>query len=433
MSYVFVLSSDGQPLDPCHPAKARKLLTRGRAAVWRRYPFTIRLRDRTAEGSVTHPHRVKLDPGSKTTGIAVVSEATGQVVWAGELTHRGQAIRAALQTRRAVRQSRRQRKTRYRPARFTNRRRREGWLAPSLQHRVETPLTWVGRLRRFCPVTALSMELVRFDTQLMEQPDLSGVAYQQGTLQGFEVREFLLEKWGRKCAYCGASGLPLQVEHIVPRARHGSDRVSNLTLACERCNQAKGTRTAEEFGHPHIQAQAQQSLRDVAVVNSTRWALYRRLLATGLSVETGTGGRTKFNRSRLGLEKAHWRDATCVGASTPDTLDVRGVRPLLIRATGHGSRQACRMDRYGFPRTSAKGPRTVHGFRTGDLVRASVTTGTKVGTYTGRVAVRASGSFNITTAGGTVQGLHHRFFRLLQRGDGYSYATQPTPARAEAR
>jgi 5-methylcytosine-specific restriction endonuclease McrA len=427
---VFVLSSDLKPLDPCRPARARKLLTSGRAAVWRRYPFTIRLKERTAAESVTHPHRIKLDPGSKTTGIALVAEETDRVVWAGELTHRGQQIRDALQRRRVVRRGRRQRHTRYRPARFLNRRRKQGWLAPSLVHRVETTLTWVGRLRRFCPIAAISTELVRFDTQFLQNAEISGVEYQQGELAGYEVREYLLEKWGRRCAYCGASGLPLQVEHIVPRACGGSERVSNLTLACEACNREKGTRTAQEFGHPDVQAQARQPLHDTAAVNTTRRALYQRLLASGLPVEVGTGGRTKYNRTRLNFSKAHWLDAACVGASTPERLDARGIRPLLIRATGRGSRQMCRMDKYGIPRTGPKTARTVHGFRTGDLVRAVVTSGKKAGTYTGRIAVRASGSFNITAAGGTVQGLHHRFCRLLHRADGYFYTPAPACAKA---
>ncbi len=421
MSFVFVLSSDGQPLDPCHPARARQLLDHGKAAVWRRYPFTIRLKERRAAASVTHPHRVKLDPGSKTTGIAVVAETTGRVVWAGELTHRGQAIRDALLSRRAIRRSRRQRKTRYRQPRFLNRRRPEGWLAPSLAHRVDTTRTWVNRLRRFVPVTAISMELVRFDTQLLEHAEISGVEYQQGTLAGYEVRQYLLEKWGRRCAYCGTTGVPLQVEHITPRARGGSDRISNLALACEPCNTRKGTQTAEAFGHPEIQAQARRPLKDAAAVNQTRWALYGRLIATGLPVEVGTGGRTTFNRTRLGLPKAHWHDAACVGASTPEVLDTRGVRPLFIRAMGHGTRQMCRMNAFGFPRTGPKGARVVKGFKTGDMVRATVTTGTKQGMYVGRVAVRTSRSFNITTAAGTIQGLHHRFFRAVQRADGYSY------------
>ena len=418
---VFVLATDRTPLDPTTLHRAKRLLKRGRASVFRTYPFTIILHDRTAAESVTHPHRMKLDPGSKTTGIAVVAEETGRVVWAGELTHRGQQIRDRLRSRRTVRRSRRQRKTRYRKARFLNRRRPEGWLAPSLAHRVETTLTWVNRLRRCVPITAISTELVRFDTQLLENAEVSGVAYQQGTLAGYEVRQYLLEKWERRCAYCGATGVGLQIEHIVPRARGGSDRVSNLTLACEPCNTRKGTQTAEEFGHPDIQAQARRPLKDAAAVNTTRWALYERLVATGLPVELGSGGRTKYNRTRLGLDKAHWHDAACVGASTPDGLDVRDVQALLIRAMGHGSRQACRMDRYGFPRTGPKAARTVHGFRTGDLVRATVTTGKKAGTYRGRVAVRASGSFNVTTVGGTVQGLHYRFFTRLHQADGFTY------------
>src|SRR5260370_22580611 len=97
------------------------------------------------------------------------------------------------------------------------------------------------------PDGAMSMELVKFDMQLMEHPEISGVEYQQGTLQGFEVREYLLQKWGRKCTYCGTENVPLQIEHIYPRAKGGSNRVSNLCLACEPCNTAKGTQAIREF------------------------------------------------------------------------------------------------------------------------------------------------------------------------------------------
>ena len=140
-------------------------------------------------------------------------------------------------------------------------------------------------------------------------------------------------------------------------------------------------------------------------MNATRWALYERLKATGLPVETGTGGRTKWNRTLRNLPKTHWLDAACVGASTPLGLPVAGVRPLAIRATGWGRRQMCLMDKPGFPRTRAKGPSRVRGFQTGDLVRAVVRTGTKKGTYVGRVAVRSTGSFNVTTKAGTIQGI----------------------------
>jgi len=100
-------------------------------------------------------------------------------------------------------------------------------------------------------------------------------------------------------------------------------------------------KTAEEFGHPKVQADAKKPLKDAAAVNVTRWALYRRIKETGLPVEVGTGGRTKYNRSVRGLPKTHWLDAACVGASTPSTLNVAGIRPLVITAMGRGNRQIC--------------------------------------------------------------------------------------------
>jgi 5-methylcytosine-specific restriction endonuclease McrA len=421
MSCVFVLDTEHRPLNPINPGAARRLLTLGRAAVWQRYPFTIILK-RSLPAATPQPLRMKMDPGSKVTGLAVVNDATGQVVWAGELAHRGQQVRDALLTRRAVRRARRQHHTRYRPARFANRRRPQGWLPPSLASRLSNVLTWVTRLRRIARIAAVSQELVRFDPQLLEQPDLRGVEYQQGELAGYEVREYLLQKWGRVCAYCGMTDIPLQVEHIVPRVHGGTNRISNLTIACAPCNTAKGTQTAAEFGHPEVQAQAKHPLKYAASVNTTRWALYQRLRATGLSVEVETGGRTKWNRTARGLPKAHWLDAACVGVSTPSVLQLAEVVPLAITATGRESRQMCRMDRCGFPRTTAKGARWVLGFQTGDLVRAVVTDGVKRGTYIGRVAVRATGSFNITTAQGSIQGIAARYCRPIHHADGYRYS-----------
>ena len=412
---VFVLDTHRQPLDPCHEARARELLNKGKAAVFRRYPFTIILKQRMLALSVVHDHRLKLDPGSKTTGIAIVQEGTDRVVWAGELTHRGQAIRDALLARRAIRRGRRQRHTRYRKPRFLNRRRREGWLAPSLAHRVQTTLTWVARLRKACPIAAVSMELVRFDTQLMQNAEISGVEYQ--------VREYLLHKWGRTCAYCNKKDVPLQIEHLVPRARGGSDRISNLTLSCGPCNQKKGNQTAAEYGFAHLMDAAKAPLKDAAGVNTTRWALWRALQATSLPLETGTGGRTKWNRTRLGIEKSHWADAACVGVSTPDRFQARPTNVLLIASKGHGTRQMCRTDKYGFPTRHVPREKRWFGFKTGDLVKAVVPQGKYAGTHVGRVAIRTSGSFNITTAHG-MQRSGYRHCRLVQHADGYAYATR---------
>jgi len=438
---VFVLDKKKRPLMPCSEKRARLLLKRERAVVVRLAPFTIRLKDRV--GGATQSMRIKLDPGSKTTGIAVVREdeqvdpETGEVLrtvtvlWLAELTHRGHQISEALTARSAMRRRRRTANLRHRAPRFDNRTKPQGWLAPSLRHRVETTAAWVERLRRLAPITAISQELVRFDMQAMQNPEISGVEYQQGELAGYEVREYLLEKWGRTCAYCGAKDVSLQIEHIDPRSKGGSNRVSNLTLACEPCNQRKGNRPVSEFlaGKPEvlkrIQATAKAPLRDAAAVNTTRWALFNALKATGLPVEAGSGGRTKFNRNRLGLPKTHALDAACVGQI--DALSGWPCSTLAIKATGRGSYQRTRLDRFGFPRGYLTRDKRVHGFQTGDRVIAHVPNGKKAGTHVGRVAVRATGSFNIQTVAGCVQGISHRHCQVLQRADGYGYSFNPTP------
>jgi hypothetical protein len=229
----------------------------------------------------------------------------------------------------------------------------------------------------------------------MQDAEVSGVEYQQGELAGYEVREYLLEKWHRRCAYCGKTDVPLEIEHIIPKSRGGSNRISKLTLACHRCNERKGNQTAAEFGHPEVQQQAKQPLKDAAAVNSTRWALYHRLEAIGLPVEVGTGGRTKWNRTRRDLPKTHWLDVACVGASTPETLLVHGVTPLEIKATGHGHRRMCKTDAHGFPIPTAHraSKKAYFGFQTGVIARAIKRTGQHVGAWTGRLVVNARGQF----------------------------------------
>jgi 5-methylcytosine-specific restriction endonuclease McrA len=415
---VAVVDTNRRPLAPTTSVRANRLLKQGKAAVIRWAPFTIILK-RTEEDVQAPNLQIKLDPGSKVTGLAIINQQSGEVIFAAELEHRGQAIKKKLDTRRAIRRGRRSRKTRYRKPRFLNRTRPKGWLPPSLESRIGNVETWVKRLTRYYPISGISMELVKFDTQLLENPEISGVDYQQGELAGYEVREYLLEKFRRRCAYCGKTDIPLQIEHIVPKSRGGTDRVFNLTIACQPCNQDKGNRTAEEFGYPEVQAQARRPLKDAAAINASRWALLAQLKEFGLPVETGSGGLTKYNRTKQDLPKAHWIDAACIGKSTPERININGVISLEIKATGHNSRQMCRMDKYGFPRTSAKGPRTVNGFRTGDLIKATVTVGKKIGIYLGRISVRSSGSFNVTTAAGTIQGISHRYCRVLHRADGY--------------
>ena len=420
---VFVLYDNKSPAMPCFRGRAWHLLKAGRAAVYRLVPFTIILKDRTSGDA--QPVELRLDPGSKTSGIAVVANDT--VVFAANLQHRGQAVKKALEQRRALRRGRRARKTRYRAPRFDNRTRPENWLPPSLLSRVDNVVSWARRLAHLAPLTSIAVETVRFDTQQMQNPEISGVAYQQGTLAGYEMREYLLEKWNRTCAYCGAKNVPLQIEHIQARANGGSDRVANLTLACEPCNVRKGTHDVAVFlaRKPNVLkkllAQAKAPLKDAAAVNSTRKEIGRRLVALGLPTSFWSGGRTKMNRVAQGYHKDHWIDAACVGENGAHVRIATTIAPLGIKALGRGSRLLCRPDRYGFPRLAAKSVKRIAGFQTGDLVRLAQPSGKYAGTHIGTVAVRARGDFDLRTAGAIITSAG-RNFTLLQRTNGYAYA-----------
>ena len=431
VSRVFVLDRRGAPLMPCRPARARKLLDKGRAVVVRLHPFTIRLRDRV--GGETREVGLKVDPGAKATGLALVRE-DGEILFLAEIEHRGARIRKAMQQRSNYRRRRRSAANlRCRKKRFLNRRSGRK-LPPSLQSRVDNVAAWTERLRRRAPVTSIACETVRFDTQALENPEIAGAECQQGTLAGYEVRECLLEKWERKCVCCDASGTPLQIDHVHPKARGGSNRISNLALACGPCNQAKGAQPVEAFlaRRPErlrkVLAQAKAPLSAAAAVNATRRVLFEALKRTGLPVTGASGGRTKFNRTRLGIPKSHALDAACVG----ETPALKGWRQgvLAIRAMGRGSHARTRVNRSGFPVGHLMAEKSVKGFRTGDIVRATVPSGKRRGVHVGRVAVRRTGSFNVQTATGTVQGISHRHCRFVQRADGYGYVLE-TPRKEE--
>ena len=228
----------------------------------------------------------------------------------------------------------------------------------------------------------------------------------------------------RKLLTTGKAAVFRRYPFTIPKAKGGSNSISNLCLACEKCNTKKGTKNIEQFlaKKPdilkHILSQAKRPLKDAAAVNSTRWTLFNRLKETGLPVSTGSGGLTKFNRTRLNLPKTHWIDVACVGQV--ESLEVVTNKPLLIKTTGHGTRQMCRTDKFGFPSRYVPRFKFVKGFQTGDIVKAVVTSGKRIGTYVGRVAVRSSGSFNIS-ASELVSGISYKYCSTIHRKDGYSY------------
>lgn len=172
----------------------------------------------------------------------------------------------------------------------------------------------------------------------------------------------------------------------------------------------------------NVLAQAKRPLKDAAAVNATRNKLFVELLNTGLPVETGTGAQTKFNRTRLGYPKGHWIDAACVGESGATVTLNHELKPLLIKATGRGTRQTVRSDKYGFHRGGAGRVKRVHGFSTGDLVKLVQPKGKYAGVHVGRLAgIRATGMFDIAAKAGKITA-SFKNFSIIQRGDGYAYA-----------
>ena len=270
---VFVLDQRKKPLMPCTPK---------RAVVHRVSPFVIRLKDRLVEESRLQPVILKIDPGSKTTGMALARSEPreeGEVhhaVHLSEVRHQGEAVHERMQDRARSRRSRRSVNLRYRQPRFDNRTREAGWLPPSLRSRISNVLSWARRYGGFAPLERIDVERVKFDMQLLQNPEIAGVEYQGGERFGWEVRAYLVEKFQYRCAYCGKGGTPFELDHMLPKSRGGSERISNLALACHDCNHAKGKQTAAEFGHPEVEAQAKAPLKDAAAVNATRSALVNK-------------------------------------------------------------------------------------------------------------------------------------------------------------
>ena len=418
---VFVLNKSKKPLDMISHAKARMLLKNRLAVVHKIYPFTIRLRDNSCVSN-DRAYTVKLDPGSKHTGIAIIDN-NDAVVMLAEIEHRGHIVKKKMDSRRMIRRNRRNRKTRYRPARFLNRTKPEGWLAPSVKSRADNVINFIRKYKKLINIDKVMIENVSFDVAQMSSDDyLVGKDYQQGPLYETNLKEFIFRKTNGRCSYCGAKAE--EIDHIVPRANGGTDSTFNLTPACRSCNEKKSNLSLKEFGkimnkdYSHLEPK--KLPKDAAIVQSARNYMVKEITKLVSDTTTHPSWLTKYNRDELGLPKEHYYDALSVG--NVNNYKFLTNKILTLSAEGRGSRQMCRMDKYGFPRTSAKAFKSVKGFQTGDMVKAIITKGLKQGEYLGKVAVRSSGYFNIQTKTKTIQGIWHKHFHIVQRSDGYLYS-----------
>ena len=357
---VPVLDADGSPLMPTRPSRARRLMRQDHAEKrWVKGTFCVRMLDVRAddEGVEVDGVELNIDPGAKATGLVVVSETPeGRKTHALiELRHRGARIRNRMDKRRAMRRGRRSR-LRNRQPRFDNRTRPDGWLAPSMITRLANTETWIRRLCSLFPVTFVRVETARFDTQLMADQEISGRQYQQGELAGWQLRSYVFHRDGARCVYCGdAKAERYELDHILPKSRGGTDRVSNLVVSCQQCNIAKGNSSIEEFlaDRPVRLATVKRiqraSLAGASQMNIIVPELLRRLEAMNISSAEHDAYTTSWTRRRLGVQKTHVNDAMCIGA--PDALTYLPDRKLVVRSVGHGDRRMLRpADRHGNPR-----------------------------------------------------------------------------------
>ncbi len=237
---VFVLDQKKQPLMPCTPKRARLLLKKGRAVVHRVRPFVIRLTDRCRQDADLQPLTLKIDPGSKTSGMALArveeteAGAIHHALFLAEVSHRGEQVHKNKVRQRNARRRRRCANLRHRAPRFANRGISSGWLAPSLLSRVGNVVTWSARLSKWAPLSRLEVERVRFDSQFLQNPEIAGTQYQQGTLAGWEARAYLLVKYEYRCAYCitPVTGHHLSGEQSL--TSYGNGGMLNVSLAPER-------------------------------------------------------------------------------------------------------------------------------------------------------------------------------------------------------
>jgi 5-methylcytosine-specific restriction endonuclease McrA len=398
---VYVLASDGRPLMPTERhGKVKRMLKQGRAKVVKRMPFTIQLLYDSPH--YTQPVTLGVDAGSKTVGLSATTKE--KELYSAECQLRNDLVEK-LATRRALRSARRSRKTRYRKARFCNRKRSEGWLAPSIRQKINTHMQLVEQAHKILPISKVVVETAAFDIQKIRNPELTGDEYQKGEQLGFwNVREYVLFRDGHKCQHCHGKSKDsiLNVHHIESR-KTGGDAPNNLITLCETCH------GKHHKGEITIKVKRGESFKDAAFMGIMRWTLYGRLKLEYENVTLTYGYITKNTRIMHGLEKTHCVDARCI--SGHPLADPTGYC-YTQKAVRRHNRQLHKFTIFkGGYRRANQSPKYVRGFQLFDKV--CMLDG-KVGFVFGR---RATGSFDVRRLNGDKlsAGISCKKLKLLER------------------
>ena len=401
---VFVLNMRGQPLMPCSPPKARKLLWAGKAVPVRRTPFVIQLTVPT--GETKQPITLGVDAGYKHVGLSATTAK--EELLASEVELR-QDVTGLLSNRLALRRARRNRKTRCRAPHFDNRVRskHKGWLAPSVENRIQAHISRIEAVCRVLPITKIVIETASFDIQKIKNPEVEGTDYQQGEQLGFwNVREYVLFRDGHVCQACKgrSKDLILNVHHIESR-KTGGDAPGNLITLCEACHKAYHAGKLKQFS-PRRGA----SFRAETFMGIMRWTVLNRLRERHpeLPVTNTYGYLTKHKRIVAGLPKTHCADAFCIAG----VLDAkRRGEYLFQKQTRRHNRQIHKLTILkGGVRKRHQAPYLVHGFRLFDKVLCKG----EVGFIFGR---RSSGAFDVRRLNGTKisAGISYKKLSLLEK------------------
>ena len=289
------------PTERC--GKIGYLLRHGKAHVVSRVPFVVQL----DYDSTTYTQDVSLgiDAGSKHIGVSASSDKKEML--AAQVELRSDIVKL-LSTRRELRRNRRNRKTRYRKSRFDNRKKKDGWLAPSVEQKIESHLKVIRFVHKLLPITKTTIEVAQFDAQKIKNPEINGDEYQQGEQMGFwNVREYVLARDGHKCIHCkGKSKDPILNVHHLESRKTGGNSPSNLVTLCETCHKAY------HRGEFDLKIKRGSSLRDAAFMNIMRWAVYERAKKEFGNVHPTYGYITKHTRIENGITKTHAADAFCI-------------------------------------------------------------------------------------------------------------------------
>jgi len=301
---VLVINKEKKPLMPTHNAKARRLLKQKKAKVVTIKPFTIQLLYETT--GYTQPVVLSIDSGYLNVGYSAITEKKeligGEVKLLNGMSER-------IYERAMYRRNRRQR-LRYRKARFDNRGIPKGWLAPSVRHKLDSHIRFIGKLAKLLPVSKVIVEVAAFDIQKIKNPDIEGAAYQQGEQHGFEnIREYVFHRDGHKCQNpkCKSKDVPLCVHHLRYRVNGATDRPDDLITLCVHCHTPENHKGFLKDWKPKL-----NNFKDATFMTAVRWMLVNKLKDSFRNVEHTYGHITKAHRIQQGLEKSHHNDAYCI-------------------------------------------------------------------------------------------------------------------------